>query len=187
VIHGNSNLTLIKTRASIFIEPKAPLRLYKPVIPLILYTHEHLKVPLSSPSAASLHSHLALHAQYRREQTFGTFARWRSYFGERLHATARSWTTTWWPSSSCCYVYIPVAKRLLRLLLGGRSCVPQVNIKIAPTTSRRPSALQWISSATSNSSHNIQSWERRTRCLPHWSRFRVHSKPTLVYFLVRVI
>jgi hypothetical protein len=34
---------------------------------------------------------------------------------------------------------------------GGCSCVPQVNIKVIPTTSRRPSALQRLNSATSSS------------------------------------
>ena len=62
-----------------------------------------------------------------------------------------------------------VAERLRPLLPGGRTCVPQVNIKIVSTTSRRPFALQRLSSATSNSPdrHNVQSWERRTRCLRH--------------------
>ena len=81
-----------------------------------------------------------------------------------------------------------VAERLRPLLPGGRTCVPQVNIKIVSTTSRRPSALQRLSSAISNSPdrHNVQSWKRRTRCLRHWSRLRVHSKPILVYYFVHV-
>jgi hypothetical protein len=40
-------LALIKSiRASGFIEPEAPLRLYNPVPPLIPYTPEHLKILL---------------------------------------------------------------------------------------------------------------------------------------------
>jgi hypothetical protein len=58
------------------------------------------------------------------------------------------------------HVYIPVAERLLCLLSGSHSCVHQVNIKIIPTTSRRSSLLQRITSATSNSpdQRNVQWW-----------------------------
>jgi hypothetical protein len=91
-------------------------------------------------------------------------------------------------------------ERLRPLLPGGRQMstsstsrwpylCSQVNIKIVSTTSWRPSALQRLSLATSNSPdwHNIQSWERRTRCLQHWSCLGVHSKPILVYYLFMFI
>ena len=79
-------------------------------------------------------------------------------FGELLHATARllpEWllrlhtvgrTTTSWSMWLCS----PGERRC--------GCVPQVNIKIITTTFQQPSALQWHSSATSNSTdwHNVQ-------------------------------
>ena len=81
-------------------------------------------------------------------------------------------STSWWPWLNVYVLYFLVAERLRPLHLGGHTCVPQLNIKIVSTTSRRPSALQRLSSATSNSPdrHNVQSWERRTQCLWHWSR-----------------
>ena len=63
-------------------------------------------------------------------------------FGECLDATARSQNN-----------YFLVAEHLCPLHPGGRTCVPQVNIKIVSTTFRRPSALHRIALTDTMSSY----------------------------------